>query len=209
MCEAALPQAPPAKVLVLASSSEVDEEDLPSYIKPHYFSFDCASAADVGYSKETVTVKRNINAKESDNEDNDEDEIEEYDDDDDDEELNEILKTCEESGNACEESGNACEEEEEETLELNECQTIDEDDKIEEIYIDLCKDTAIENLPDISTKEKALDYLQEEDERDQSPALLPQLKLDGDEWSLPPEALKKDFSLLTKEDTEKLVNISP
>lgn len=202
MCEAALPQAPPAKVLVLASSSEVDEEDLPSYIKPHYFSFDCASAADVGYSKETVTVKRNINAKESDNEDNDEDEIEEYDDDDDDEELNEILKTCEESGNACEE-------EEEETLELNECQTIDEDDKIEEIYIDLCKDTAIENLPDISTKEKALDYLQEEDERDQSPALLPQLKLDGDEWSLPPEALKKDFSLLTKEDTERLVNISP
>ena len=202
MCEAALPQAPPAKVLVLASSSEVDEEDLPSYIKPHYFSFDCASAADVGYSKETVTVKRNINAKESDNEDNDEDKIEEYDDDDDDEELNEILKTCEESGNACEE-------EEEETLELNECQTIDEDDKIEEIYIDLCKDTAIENLPDISTKEKALDYLQEEDERDQSPALLPQLKLDGDEWSLPPEALKKDFSLLTKEDTEKLVNISP
>lgn len=206
MCEAALPQAPPAKVLVLASSSEVDEEDLPSYIKPHYFSFDCASAADVGYSKETVTVKRNINAKESDNKDNDEDEIEEYDDDDDDEELNEILKTCEESGNACEE-------EEEETLELNECQTIDEDDKIEEIeeeiYIDLCKDTAIENLPDISTKEKALDYLQEEDERDQSPALLPQLKLDGDEWSLPPEALKKDFSLLTKEDTEKLVNISP
>lgn len=204
MCEAALPQAPPAKVLVLASSSEVDEEDLPSYIKPHYFSFDCASAADVGYSKETVTVKRNINAKESDNEDNDEDKIEEYDDDDDDddEELNEILKTCEESGNACEE-------EEEETLELNECQTIDEDDKIEEIYIDLCKDTAIENLPDISTKEKALDYLQEEDERDQSPALLPQLKLDGDEWSLPPEALKKDFSLLTKKDTEKLVNISP
>ena len=203
MCEAALPQAPPAKVLVLASSSEVDEEDLPSYIKPHYFSFDCASAADVGYSKETVTVKRNINAKESDNEDNDEDKIEEYDDDDDDdEELNEILKTCEESGNACEE-------EEEETLELNECQTIDEDDKIEEIYIDLCKDMAIENLPDISTKEKALDYLQEEDERDQSPALLPQLKLDGDEWSLPPEALKKDFSLLTKKDTEKLVNISP
>ena len=201
MCETALPQAPPAKVLVLASSSEVDEEDLPSYIKPHYFSFDCASAADVGYSKETVTVKRNINAKESDNEDNDEDEIEEYNDDDDDEELNEILKTCEESGNACEE-------EEEETLELNECQT-DEDDKIEEIYIDLCKDSAIENLPDISTKEKALDYLQEVDVKDQSPALLPQLQLDGDEWSLPPEALKKNFSLLTKEDTEKLVNISP
>ena len=93
-----------------------------------------------------------------------------------------------------------------------------ESDKNEEdikaVCVDLCKDAAPEDLPDISTKEKALRYLYEENdgeaEREQLPPELPQLQLDGEEWSLPPEALSEDNSLLTKEDTDKFVdNLTP
>ncbi|XP_003386176.1 PREDICTED: forkhead box protein N2-like [Amphimedon queenslandica] len=204
-------EGPAAKVLILSHSGvdneEEEEDDIPSYLKPHYASFECSSATDVGYNEETAAFSGDFGSSDSEDEDQI---IEEYVSDED-EELNEVLKVCGEENCLKEE-----EVAEEEVVvaakdDANESDKNDED--IKAIYVDLCKDAAPEGLPNISTKEKALSYLYEENEaeREQSPSPeLLQLELDGEEWSLPPEALEEENSLLTKEDTDKFgVQLTP
>ena len=188
--------------MLVVSRSRVDngeEDDIPSYLKPHYASFECSSAADVGYNEETAAYNGDFGSSDSEEEDQI---IEEYVSDED-EELNEVLKVCGEENCLKEE---AVDEEELVAAEDDTNESDKNDEDIKAIYVDLCKDAAPEGLPNISTKEKALSYLYEENEteKEQSPSPeLPQLELDGEEWLLPPEALKEENSLLTKEDTDK------